>query len=100
MARLIVFYNNASDVAAFKQYYFEQHVPLAKKIPGLRKFETSQGPVLTPSGPSAYQLVATLHFDSVAAIQTAFASPEGQAAAADAQTLSVAQMLMFEDRMV
>ena len=97
MARLIVMYNTAPDVAAFKKYYFEQHVPLAKKIPGLRKYETSQGPVLTPAGPSAYQLVATLHFDNIAAIQAAFASPEGQAAAADAQTLSVAQMLLFDD---
>ena len=100
MARLIVMYNNAPDVTAFKQYYFEQHVPLAKKIPGLKRYETSQGPVLTPSGPSPYQLVATLHFDSIAAIQAAFASPEGQAAAADAQKFSVAQMLIFEDRMV
>ena len=37
MARLIVMYNNAPDVAAFKKYYFDQHVPLAKKIPGLKK---------------------------------------------------------------
>jgi uncharacterized protein (TIGR02118 family) len=100
MARLIVMYNNAPDVAAFKKYYFDQHVPLAKKIPGLKKYETSQGPVLTPTGPSAYQLVAILHFESVAAIQHAFASPEGQAAAADAQTLGVAQMLIFDDRTV
>ncbi len=100
MARLVVMYHNAPDVAAFKKYYFDQHVPLAKKLPGLRKYETSQGPVLTPSGPSPYQLVATLHFDSIAAIQAAFASAEGKAAAADAQTLGVAQMLIFDDRTV
>jgi len=100
MARLVVLYNKASDQAAFKQRYFQQHVPLAKKIPGLTKYETSDGPVLTPSGPSSYELIATLHFDSVAAIQAAFASPEGQAAAADAQALSVAQMLIFEDQIV
>jgi uncharacterized protein (TIGR02118 family) len=100
MARLVVMYNNAPDVAAFKKYYFEQHVPLAKKLPGLRKYETSQGPVLTPSGPAPYQLIATLHFDSIAAIQAAFMSPEGKAAAADAQTLGVAQMLIFDERTV
>jgi uncharacterized protein (TIGR02118 family) len=100
MARLIVLYNNAPDVAIFKKYYFEQHVPLAKKIPGLKKYETSQGPVLGPAGPAPFQLVATLHFDSVAAIQAALASPEGQAAAADAQTLGVAQILIFDERTV
>ena len=100
MARLIVMYNNAPDVAAFKMYYFDQYVPLAKKIPGLRKYETSQGPVLTPSGPSPYQLIATLYFDSVAAIEAAFASPEGKAAGADAETLGVAQMLIFDERTV
>ena len=100
MARLIVMYNNAPDVAAFKKYYFDQHVPLAKKIPGLRKYETSQGPVLTPSGSSPYQLIATLYFDSVAAIEAAFASPEGKAAGADAETLGVTQMLIFDERTV
>jgi uncharacterized protein (TIGR02118 family) len=100
MARLIVSYEIAADPVEFEKRYFEQHVPLAKQIPGLRKYEVSKGPVLTPFGPSPYQLVAILHFDDIAAIQNAFASPEGQAAAADAQKLSGAQMLMFEDRMV
>jgi len=100
MARLIVSYDIAADSAEFEKRYFEQHVPLAKKIPGLRKYEVSRSPVLTPFGPSPYQLVAILHFDDIAAIQNAFASSEGQAAAADAQTLSVAQMLLFEDETI
>ena len=100
MARLIVSYDIATNPAEFEKRYIEQHVPLAKKIPGLRKYEISSGPVLTPFGPSPYQLIAILHFDDIAAIQNAFASPEGQAAAADAQTLSVGQMLLFEDETI
>jgi uncharacterized protein (TIGR02118 family) len=38
---------------------------------------------MTPAGPAPLHLIATLHFDSVAAIQKAFSSPEGQEAAAD-----------------
>src|SRR5260370_40106397 len=58
-------------------------VPLAKKFPGLRKYEVSEGPVATPAGPSQYHLVATLHFDDLAALKKALAGPEAKAAVAD-----------------
>jgi uncharacterized protein (TIGR02118 family) len=98
MARLIVMYRTPTDAAAFDKYYFEKHVPIAKMIPGLRKYEVSNGPVLSPAGPSAFHLIATLHFDNLAAIQEAFAGQEGQAAAADVQTFANggAEMLLFE----
>jgi uncharacterized protein (TIGR02118 family) len=66
MARLVVMYRAPKDFVAFDQYYFEAHVPIAKKIPGLRKYEVSQGPVATPGGPSDFHLIATLHFDDLA----------------------------------
>ncbi len=37
MASLIVMYRTPKDAAAFDKYYFEKHVPLGKKIPGLQK---------------------------------------------------------------
>ena len=80
MARLIAMYKTPHDVAAFAKYYFEKHVPLAKTIPGLKKYEVSQGPVTAPFGASDYHLIAILHFDDVAAIQNAFTSAPGQAA--------------------
>jgi uncharacterized protein (TIGR02118 family) len=56
----------------------------------------------TPGGPAPYHLIATLTFDDAAAIQAAFASPEGQAAGADVQTFATggADMLIFETREV
>jgi uncharacterized protein (TIGR02118 family) len=95
MARLVVMYKTPNDAAAFDKYYFETHVPIAKKVPGLRKYEVSQGPVATPAGPSGLHLIATLYFDDLAAIQRAFASPEGQAAAADVQTFATGGVDMF-----
>jgi uncharacterized protein (TIGR02118 family) len=83
MAELVVLYKMPKDPKAFDKYYFETHVPLAKKMPGLRKYGVSRGAIGTPAGPSGLHLIATLTFDSLADIQAAFASPQGQAAAAD-----------------
>jgi uncharacterized protein (TIGR02118 family) len=83
LADLVVLYKTPTDPAAFDKYYFDHHIPLAKKLPGLRKYTVSKGPIATPGGPSPLHLIATLTFDSVAAIGAAFASPEGKAAAAD-----------------
>lgn len=100
MARLVVMYKPPADKAAFDKHYFEKHIPLAKTIPGLRKYEVSQGPVMTPAGPSSFHLIATLHFDDVAAIQRGFGSPEGQAAAADVQDFATGgvEMYIFDNR--
>jgi len=102
MAQLLVMYKTPKDAAAFDKHYFERHVPLAKKIPGLRKYEVSQGPVATPGGPSGYHLVAILQYDNLAAIQNAFASAEGQTAVADVQNFATGgvDIFMFDTRQV
>jgi uncharacterized protein (TIGR02118 family) len=102
MARLVVVYKTPRDAAAFDKHYFDKHVPLAKEIPGLRKYEVNNGPVATPAGPSGIHLVAILHFDDMAAIQNAFASAEGQAAAGDLQNFATggADLYFFDTREV
>jgi uncharacterized protein (TIGR02118 family) len=83
MAKLYAIYQQPADPAAFDAYYAKTHVPLAKKIPGLRGYEVTRGNVMGMAGKHAVYLVATLSFDSMAAIASALASPEGQATAAD-----------------
>ncbi|WP_309629099.1 EthD family reductase [Brevundimonas sp.] len=102
MAQLVVTYGMPADPAAFADHYRDVHIPLARAIPGLRRFEVSAGPVLTPEGPSDVHMTATLYFDSLADIAAAFASPQGQAAAADVAGFATggASMLMFETREV
>ena len=102
MAKLVVIYGKPQDPEAFDRHYFETHVPLARDIPGVRNYEVSKGGVMTPGGPADAHLIATLEFDDMAAIQAAFASPEGQRAAADVQTFATggAQMMMFETAQV
>ena len=104
MARMVVIYRMPKDVKAFDRHYFEIHVPLAKKIPGLRKYEVSDGPIATPVGASDVHLIGTLHFDGLVAIEKAFASAEGQAAGADRRLFapddSSIQMFLFDSREV
>jgi hypothetical protein len=42
MARLVVMYKTPKDAGGFDAYYFNTHVPIAKKIPGVRKYEVSK----------------------------------------------------------
>ena len=102
MAELVVLYKAPKDPKAFDKYYFETHVPIAKKVPGLRKYVVSKGAIATPAGPSELHLIAILTFDSVAAIQAAFASTQGKAAAGDLPNFASggADLHMFETREV
>jgi uncharacterized protein (TIGR02118 family) len=104
MARMVVIYRTPKGVEAFDRHYFEIHVPLAKKIPGLRKCEVSDGPIATPVGAANVHRIGTLYFDDLPAIEKAFASPEGKAAGADrrrfAPDASDVQMFLFDNREV
>ncbi|CDX15399.1 conserved hypothetical protein [Mesorhizobium sp. ORS 3324] len=104
MARMVVIYPTPKDVEAFDRHYFEIHVPLAKKLPGLRKYEVSDGPIATPIGASKIHRMGTLYFDDLAALEKAFASPEGRAAGADRRIFapddSGVQMFLFDNKEV
>lgn len=97
MAQLLVLYGTPIDPPAFEGYYRQTHLPLAQKIPGVRKITISHGPVQALSGTAPY-LVGTLDFDSMADIQAALASPEGQAAAGDLPNFASggATLLIFD----
>lgn len=102
MARILAIYKTPADKAAFDKYYFEKHVPLAKTIPGLTKYEVNASPVMTPQGPSSTYLIATLHFASMADIAKGMASPEGKATAADVPKFASAgaEIVFFDDKVV
>ncbi len=83
MAKVLVLYKKPKNVEAFDKHYAAVHIPLAKKIPGLKKYDISKGAVATPAGASDVHLVATLHFDSLDALKAGLGSAEGKAAAGD-----------------
>jgi uncharacterized protein (TIGR02118 family) len=82
MAQILVLYNPPANPAAFDKYYRETHIPLAKRIPGLRSYNISTAPPKLLAG-NPVHLVAELTFDTMADVDAAFASPEGQATAGD-----------------
>jgi uncharacterized protein (TIGR02118 family) len=100
MAQMIVIYQTPRNPAAFARHYLEVHLPLARQLPGLRKLETSRGPVISLYGAREAHSVATLHFDSLADLNAAFLSECGRACAADRALLapqaSDLQMFLFD----
>lgn len=102
MAKLFAIYQQPKDPAAFDRHYFDKHVPLAKTIPGLRSYEVTRGDVMGMSGKHGVYLIAVLHFDSMAAIAAAMASPQGQATAGDLANFASAgvDVMMGETAMI
>ncbi|MCE6949584.1 EthD family reductase [Cereibacter sphaeroides] len=100
MARLLVMYRKPEDEAAFDRHYSDIHIGLAQKMPGLKGYEISRGPVQSPGGPSPYHLVAILTFDDTAAVTAALESPEGQAAVEDVGRFATGgvDILIFDDQ--
>jgi uncharacterized protein (TIGR02118 family) len=79
--RLNVSYGQPEDTDAFDGYYRDTHVPLASQMPGVQRFTIGHAQPLGEG--NAPYLVAELDFESEQAMNDAFASPQGQAAAAD-----------------
>jgi uncharacterized protein (TIGR02118 family) len=104
MARMVVIYKKPKDPAAFDKHYFEVHVPLAKQLPGLIKYEVSKGSVVALAGAREPYLIGILYFDSLAALKQAFASDCGKACAADRRILAPeeqdVQMYLYESQQV
>lgn len=87
--QLIVCYKQPADPAAFDEHYAGVHVPLAKRLPGLRSY------TLVRPGEDDYHLVATLTWDDEPAFQAAMGSEAGKAAVADLPNFAGAGAVML-----
>jgi uncharacterized protein (TIGR02118 family) len=96
--RLLVLYGQPADPSAFDAYYASKHVPLAKKLPGLRAYTINKGEIGSPAGRPDTYLVAELDFASMADFQNAVSSPEGAAATGDVPNFATggATMMWYE----
>jgi len=82
LVKLIALYKKPSDVEAFEKHYSQTHTPLAKKMPGLQRFELSRM-TGAPSGEPRFYLMAEMYFEDQSAMFSALSSDEGKAAAKD-----------------
>jgi uncharacterized protein (TIGR02118 family) len=83
MVRLLVLYGPPEDPAAFDQYYRDKHIPIAKRMKGLRKWTIGRVTGTADGQPPPYYYVADLYLESREAFDEMLASPEGKAAVAD-----------------
>jgi len=83
MAKMLVIYKTPADPATFERHYFDIHLPLAKQLPGLRRYDVSKQPIVNMLQGETPYIVATLYFDSLDAMRAAFASEIGKACAVD-----------------
>ena len=85
MVKLIALYKKPADAeaqAAFEKHYFEIHMALVAKIPGMLKSEVAK--INTFAGQeSKYFLLTEMFFDNVDKLNEGMASPEGKAAGRD-----------------
>ncbi len=83
MAAIVAVYKTPKSVDAFNAYYFAKHVPLAKTIPGLRRYRVSDGAVGCRSNPARCILSRSWSSTASRRSDKGLASPEGQATAGD-----------------
>ena len=83
-ARFVVMCDTPSDIEAFERHYREVHIPLAKQLPGLRRYTVSHD--ATPVVGEPYYLVAMLDWDDMESLDAAFGSAAGNRTAEDATT--------------
>jgi uncharacterized protein (TIGR02118 family) len=84
-ARFLALYETPADPQGFDRHYHQVHIPLLRRLHGLRRYSVSRD--LTALHGAPYYLVTELEWDSMDELRAAFASPEGQATAADAARL-------------
>jgi uncharacterized protein (TIGR02118 family) len=86
-ARFLALYETPADPEAFDRHYREVHVPLGRRLPGLRRYTVGHD-VSAVRGGTPYYLIAELEWDTMEELRAAFASAEGRATAADAAHLA------------
>jgi uncharacterized protein (TIGR02118 family) len=81
--KVSVLYGHPQDASAFEEHYAQKHLPLAAKMPNVKRFEASRV-VGTPDGsPAPYYRIAEVWYDSDEELQASMGSDEGQATVAD-----------------
>lgn len=77
--KLVALYKQPPDPAAFDDAYFNTHLPLIEKVPGIRKTQITRF-TRTIAGGEGFYLMAEMHFEDEAALKAAMRSPEMAAA--------------------
>lgn len=96
-AKWVVLWNlpPGTDVEEWERWYWEHHVPVARRLPGLKRY-TATRTVRIAHG-SGYYRMAEQYFGSLEALEAAIASPEGHAVAEHAEPYGTDLVLLVSE---
>ena len=83
MFRLTVLYGHPSDPEAFDRYYHQVHIPLARRMKGLKGWTIGTCQPVAAGEKPPYYMIVGLYTDTRADMEAILESPEGKAAVAD-----------------
>ena len=97
MVRLTVLYGHPDDPDAFQRYYHETHIPLARKMKGLKGWTIGMCEAAEEGEPPPYYMIVGLLAESREAMEAILASPAGQATVADVPNFATGGVTFMYD---
>lgn len=88
MVKVVAMYGHPEDKQAFDAHYFEKHIPLTEKIPGLKEVKVSKYDRDPMGNPSRYYIICEMYYDNMDELKNGLSSDEGRASAKDAMSLA------------
>lgn len=79
MPKLITFFKRPADVEAFEKAYWDTHIPLMEKVPGVERLVVNK---ITgaPMGEPEFYMVAEVHYPDAETMKAGMASSENREA--------------------
>lgn len=94
MVKLVALYKKPADSGAFEKHFEQVHIPLVRKVPGLRKLEITRN-TSAPIGESKFHAMLELYFDDRDTMDHSVATPEGKAVLRDVMTFASTLLTAF-----
>ncbi len=98
MIRLTVLYGHPQDPAEFDRYYRDVHIPLARKMKGLKGWTIGRCESAQPDQQPPYYMIVGLYADSRADMEAILDSPEGRDTVADVANFATGGATFLYDR--
>ena len=100
MYRLTVLYGHPNNPNEFDSYYVDTHIPLAKKMQGLKGWTIGKCEGVSGAKPPFYMIVG-LYPDTREEMEAIIATPAGQAAVNDVSNFATGGVeFIFDDEQV
>lgn len=101
MCRLTVLYGHPWEPEEFDRYYNEVHIPIARKMKGLKGWTIGKCESAVPDEKSPYYMIVGLYAETRADLEAIIQSPEGQATINDVPNFATGgYTFMFDDEVV